>query len=513
MKLKLGFLAFFAIYAFVNINAQTGRTVGPLIQTQWSLSTTPYNDMLPLDSGRGSHIGCDSVAIAQLMKYHRHPLRGNGHSEAYTTRTRRINVPSVNLNVVFDWTNMLNNYTSSNPGTTQQRNAVAQLMYNIAVSRKADFTAVETYSEVDSTEALIFWGYDKSMQVHYRSFYSDNIWEAIIREQLDAGLPVFYQGYKGNAAHVIIADGYDSAGRFHFNMGWGGHRDGWYFLNDMPEIFEFMDGIQYIITNIKPNTGSVGSNEMALNSFIAGKTSVVQNELFAVTVGFRGLGFFPGGQAGVALVDNNGRIVEVIGSRNYPWTLNPGYWHNPIEISCTVPNTVRQGQYNLRIITRLDGGEWKIATVSDISNDVPNAINFTVTAERGAPGGGYGLGLRVFSVNKTTVARNETFAVSSSFRNFGSEIFSGGQAGVALVDSNGNIVEVIGSRNYPWALEPGYWHNPIEISCTVPNTVRSGRYQLRIVIRPTGVGTGAAEWRIATLSTDDVPASIDFTVR
>jgi len=81
----------------------------------------------------------------------------------------------------------------------------------------------------------------------------------------------------------------------------------------------------------------------------------------------------------------------------------------------------------------LDGGQR-----SHIGNGIPNVINLTVTIERGAPGGGYGLGLRVFSINKTIVNRNETFTVSSSFRNFGSEIFPGGQARVALVDNNGN---------------------------------------------------------------------------
>ena len=50
--------------------------------------------------------------------------------------------------------------------------------------------------------------------------------------------------------------------------------------------------------------------------------------------------------------------------------------------------------------------------------------------------------------------------------------------------------------------------NAIVRNINIPNNITPGRYQLRIVIRQMG-----GEWRIATLSHNNTPTSIDFTVR
>jgi hypothetical protein len=162
-------------------------------------------------------------------------------------------------------------------------------------------------------------------------------------------------------------------------------------------------------------------------------------------------------------------------------------------------------------VIRQTNGEWRVITRSAVGAGVPNAINLTVTAEIGAPGGGHGISLNSLTVSSTTVNRNTPLTVSVRPQNIAPNDFPGGQFGAALVDSNGNIVEVIGTRNLA-ALTPGRgWferNDPLVLNCTVPNTVSPGRYRLRIVVRPTG-----GEWRVATLSLPDVPTSIDFTVR
>jgi hypothetical protein len=209
----------------------------------------------------------------------------------------------------------------------------------------------------------------------------------------------------------------------------------------------------------------------------------------------------------VALVDNNGRIVAVIGAGNtVGW--RPGSSAS-IEINCLVPETVSPGEYRVMAVTRYTNGEWKIVSRSAVRNNIPNAINITVTAETGTPGGGYGLGLSVFTASKNTVSRNETFTVNYRLRNMSDKQFPiNGQFGVALLNNNGDIVVVIGSRNYSWALDPGYSTSLSEMNCTVPTTVTIGRYQLRMIVRPNG-----GEWRVATMSIDNSPTSIDFTVR
>jgi hypothetical protein len=160
-------------------------------------------------------------------------------------------------------------------------------------------------------------------------------------------------------------------------------------------------------------------------------------------------------------------------------------------------------------VTRLTGGEWKIVTRSAVRNNVPNAINITVAAGE-ANGGGHGLSLTDFTVDKVSVTRTERFTVKVKAQNTGTEAFPGGHFGAALVDNNNNIVEVVGIWNYTWVLVPHGLSSasPWDINCTVPNTVNPGRYRLRIIIRPTG-----GEWRVATNSINNAPTSINFTVR
>jgi hypothetical protein len=365
------------------------------------------------------------------MAFHRHPIRGSGQSTLIMPQN--ITVPTVNLNVAYDWDNMLKTYHNANSGTERQRNAVATLMYHIAAAR-----GVNTDIHVAITT---HFGYDKSIQCLSRKFYTDAEWEAIIRQQLDAGLPMYLNGNyptntpSPNGYHASVIDGYDNTGKFHINWGWNGSYDGWYSLNNLkPEATQAMIDGEQITINIMPDKGSTGSNEWALNSFAANKSSVSQNELFTVSFRPMSAGFFIGGQFGAVLVDNSGNIAAVIGTRNASarnprtgWSLS----NDPIEISGFIPNTVAAGQYKLRIVTKHEGGEWKIVARSDISENVPNAIPITVTAGE-ANGGGYGMSLERFEASKTAVSQLEQFAVSYTLKNITQEAFPGGQAGVAL---------------------------------------------------------------------------------
>jgi hypothetical protein len=441
---------------------------------------------------------CNNTAIAQAMAFHRYPIRGNGQSTSLYPH--EFTVPTVNLNVAYDWDNMLNSYTRANPGTEQQQNAVATLMYHVAAAR-----GTITGNNIPLVMVTNF-GYDRSIQSLERRFYTDAEWEAMVRQQLDAKLPVIHRGADPESGHHWVIDGYDNTGRFHINWGWGGASDGWYSLSNFnPRGTRKYYNEQRMYINIKPNAGGVGSNEMGLETFTANKTSIQQNELLIVSTQLRSFGFFSGGQAGVALVDNNGRIAEVIGSRNLS-ERNPGSGWAAQEIIGLVPETVNVGQYSLRIVAKPEGGDWKIVTVSDISNNVPNSINLTVTAGE-TSSGGYEMALTTFAPSKTTVSRNERFTVSIAIRNFSVNTFPGGQAGVALVDNNGDIVAIIGTQSFR-ERDPGSASGIGEASSIVPPTVPPGQYQLRVVIRP----TGEEEWRLATLALPDVPTSIPFTV-
>jgi CubicO group peptidase (beta-lactamase class C family) len=256
-------------------------------------------------------------------------------------------------------------------------------------------------------------------------------------------------------------------------------------------------------SSIKVIAGSYG---LTIEKFPVNKTSLSQNELLAVTPTIRNTGSdtFPSGQIGMALENNNGGIVEIIGITNFA-SLQPNKNRSNSIVYCAVPNTVRPGQYRLRMVVRPTGGEWGVA--SQTVSGVPNTIPITITAGE-AMVGGYGVALTQFAVDNrvSAVSQGQRFSISARVAKAGVESFLGGQFGVALVGSNGNIVEVIYTTDWK-ALEPGA-ERSMTINCTMPNSVAPGNYRLRAVVRPPG-----GEWRIATMSASGVPNSIDFTVR
>jgi len=479
--------------------------VRPLIQTKWNQGP-PYNNLFPHfpNDRRASANGrivtnCTNTAWAQILAFHRHPVRGRGQSTmigpGFATGISK--VPSVNLNVAYDWDNMINSYRSDGANSNErQRNAVATLMYHKALAVGAQKNQYLTLTEN--------FDYDRSIQTHERVYYNDADWEALIRSQLDAGLPVYYSASRQGGGHAFIVDGYDSARRFHINWGWGGSRDGWYSLNELvPSPGRNYNRDHSVVINVRPNRGSTGSNEMGLRNFAANKTGVQQNELFTVTANVTSFGFFSDGQVGAALVSASGAVtaqslIAVIGTVNQE-SRRPGESLSAASsghtINCFIPETVRPGQYRLVAVTRQTGGEWKIVTVSPVN--ISNAIPVTVT-EGAANSGGYGQALSAFRVDQTTVSQNELLTVTPSFRNVGTE-FSGGQFGAALVDNNGRIVEVIGTANRDGFLGT--------IRGFVPETVRPGQYRLMAVVRPEG-----GQWRIATLVLPNIPNSFDLTV-
>jgi len=537
MKIKYGFLIILTVFVLLfsacdwlfenNDNNEnppvTGNPPGDnfeyvvgttLLQTKWGI-TDVYETKMP----ENSRFGCVGVAVAQIMRYHKYPKWGKGLSEEYTTRNG-VNVQSVNFNeVFFDWDNTLDTYLEIDSGTNLQRATIAEIYRNIAIGIKMNFGFNGEGGGVDSGPLgrglTAFFNYDKSLQSLYRSYYNNSMWEAIIRAQLDAGLPVLYSGSNidNSSNHAFVIDGYDNSGKFHINWGWNGSRDGWYSLNALnPGDYDFNYG-NVIWINIKPEKGGEGSNEMALLAFTPEATSVNQNKQFNVNVQLRSAGFFSGGNIGAALVANNGSILDIVGMNSRATSsfnsLDPAGYRT-VNISCYVPETIATGKQCLRIVLKPEGKEWQLVTLSAINNNIPNAFDLIVNPYIGInPGGGYGLSLEKFSIidNIVSVSSGDTFSVLVRTRKLGEQAFSGGQLGVALVANDGSI-EVIREMN--WSLQnPGAeYREQIINNCSVPGDVAQGHYQLQIVVRPTG-----GEWRIATLALPDVPNSIDFEVK
>ena len=244
-------------YLSGNISYST-NAVEPLIKTKWDQGA-PYNLFCPIINGTPAPAGCVATTMAQIMKYYNFPVQGSGKSPAYITISG-IDMPSISFEQNYDWMDMLDTYTGSE--TPQQQNAVATLMYQIGLSFQMQYGIQTQYSNFESaasseyiTNALITnFGYDKKMQLKYRKDYSDIKWEALLRAQIDAGLPVYYAG-NGIGNHAFVCDGYDNENKFHFNWGWSGAFDG-YFATTVLEPGNYVYNYdQRIITDIEPIQG------------------------------------------------------------------------------------------------------------------------------------------------------------------------------------------------------------------------------------------------------------------
>jgi len=225
-------------------------SVEPLTTSKWSQGS-PYNDLFPMVNGSRSVTDCGNLALAQIIRFHQYPVSGTGQSTSVRINSDTLTVPTVNFNVKYDWNNMLDSYTTANPGSAQQRNAAATLVYHVSAAVGDNTATGHTHPRNYAAALTGIFGYDKSIQIHYRMYYNDNDWEAMIRQQLDLGLPVYYWGRRDNGTHAFVVEGYDNTGKFHINWGWSGRDNGWFTLNNLnpPSTGHYYFG-HLIITNI-----------------------------------------------------------------------------------------------------------------------------------------------------------------------------------------------------------------------------------------------------------------------
>ncbi|MDO4511066.1 MAG: C10 family peptidase [Bacteroidales bacterium] len=240
----------------------TTKAVAPLLTCTWN-QDGPFNNLCPTYSGdTRCATGCAATATAQIMYHHKYPAQGTG-SHSYTTRTKKFELSVDFSQSVYNWAAMKDVYSYSTPEAAKE--AVARLMYDVGVALDMDYSYSSAALNTDVVNALpTYFGYDKSIQYHIRDAYSVAMWEKLLRDELDAGRPVYYSGQANTGGHAFVCDGYDKEGYFHFNWGWGGNSDGYFMitmLNPKDQGIGSFDGgyntAQAMITHIMPDQGGV----------------------------------------------------------------------------------------------------------------------------------------------------------------------------------------------------------------------------------------------------------------
>lgn len=215
------------------------NNVDPLVLSKWSQGT-PYNDLCPnYAASRRCASGCVATAMAQLMYFHRWPLRGTGQ-HSYTSDTYNFALSADFASSTYLWDQMQNYYgetyihgTGNSVMTDYSQaagEAVAALMYDCGVSVEMDYgESSGAFSTAVGHALTTYFSYDKSLNLQNRLWYSDEDWEEMLYHELISGRPVYYSATSDEGGHAFVCDGYDD-GYYHFNWGWGGLADGFYLI-------------------------------------------------------------------------------------------------------------------------------------------------------------------------------------------------------------------------------------------------------------------------------------------
>ena len=246
-------------YTYLN-NKNEVKGVGELLTLRWDQGV-PYNNQCPPHAqGPGGHCltGCVATAMAQIMKYWNYPERGKD-SILYTGNN--------NLDfehTYYNWDAMTNIVASYSPDSS--KNAVAQLMFHCGATVNMMYgpDASGTFTELVPQALIHYFRYHPSAGYMQRSHLSDKEWDLMVRENLDNYMPVLYSG-EGTGGHAFVCDGYTDTCWYHFNWGWSGAGNGYFYYNDLsPGSNDFSQG-QGAVFNIMPYFGAYCRQGRVLN--------------------------------------------------------------------------------------------------------------------------------------------------------------------------------------------------------------------------------------------------------
>ena len=244
-------------------NARQASThIEPMLVSAWD-QDAPYNNMCPiLSNGKRGYTGCGNTATAQVMKFHNWPASPIADVEWRNNITGETDFCEMKSHV-YDWDNMLYNYTSEY--SEAQGNAVALLMADLGKATQTMYMQeVSGNNAFDIAYALVHvFNYSPELFIAERSNYTYEEYIALIRENLNNRQPIVYCGYGQNleVGHGFVCDGIDENNLLHIDWGWNGLFNGYFDMAIMEPEGNGIGGLcnrynvnQHAIMNIKPRT-------------------------------------------------------------------------------------------------------------------------------------------------------------------------------------------------------------------------------------------------------------------
>lgn len=359
---------------YTSTRANDWQPIEPLVATKWDQGS-PYNDLCPLKNGKPTYTGCVATAMAQAMGYYQYPSVGHGTvSYEWNQQTLSTNLSESPIR----WADILPTYTKAEPGTEDQRYAIASFMRDCGYALHMEYGGDEDNGSNAQTynipHVLIEnYDYDKGVRHERHVFYSQSDWEQLIYDELAASRPIVYSGQGDNGGHAFICDGYQGKGLFHINWGWNGNSDGYFALTALdPYTLGAGGGAggfnfdQQAVLGIQPPK----PQSVANTPYIGSETAIYgTSEGFILKIYAHADGMLPGAfrnlgseaakfTYGVKLEEINGNTSlyltdEYIVDKSY----GPYAGFGTIEVS--VPEQIAPGEYKAYPVYKCNGGEWK----------------------------------------------------------------------------------------------------------------------------------------------------------
>ncbi|MGQ9847354.1 MAG: C10 family peptidase [Bacteroidales bacterium] len=232
-------------------NIKSSKSVAPLLITKWDQGKY-YNSACPADAnGPDGHCvtGCVATAVSQIMYYHRWPISGTGYHGYFHPNYGFIEA-------LFDTCHY--DYNEMTPILTNYNRSASLLLYTTGISFDMVYgpngSGVWNHSVANSMKT--YFKYGPETRYVFRDSTLLN-WDSLVISNLDARKPLYYAGWEDSTftmGHAFVCDGYQDSGYYHFNWGWGGYLDGYFYSNQLNPGGSNFNISQELIVDIYPDT-------------------------------------------------------------------------------------------------------------------------------------------------------------------------------------------------------------------------------------------------------------------
>jgi len=228
----------------------SGREVLPLLTSNWDQGKY-YNEMCPADGGGpGGHCyaGCVATAMGQVMNYFRWPDSGLGSYSYYCPPYDTLSADFGNSS--YQWDLMETSLGHSNL-------EVAELLHHLGVSVDMVYgpDGSGMYNHKAAFSMRTYFKYSPETQYVYRDSTTMD-WDSLLVAHLDQRIPMYYAGWSlpNINGHAFVCDGYQGTGFYHFNWGWSGSYDGYFYTDNLTPGGSNFNLAQEVIIHAFPDT-------------------------------------------------------------------------------------------------------------------------------------------------------------------------------------------------------------------------------------------------------------------